>query len=142
VGWRRIGHCSVGNVNVDSQHLAEQFIYILRTVTRIVTRPSVTHPNVDKAVWAKFDHPAIMICERLSYYQNHRFDGVGDIRIPNRRLVFRNHCCSIGLASVIDEETTVGLILRMKSQTQQTLLSTRKNLSRDVQEHGGSGRAG
>ena len=30
----------------------------------------------------------------------------------------------------------------MKSQTRQTLLSTRKNLSRDVQEHGGSGRTG
>ena len=66
-------------VDINSKNLSEQLTCILRAVLRIIPRAAVAHPNIQKAVWPKFDHAAIVVCVRLRNQEQHFFCRAGDV---------------------------------------------------------------
>ncbi len=75
----------VRNVDVDSQHLAEQLLRILRAVRRIVARATVSEANVEVPIGAERKVPAVVIRERLK--DEGRTAGAAPAEIEARRRI-------------------------------------------------------
>ena len=56
---------TVGNADVDAQHLAEQLRRVLRAMAGIVARPAIAEPDVEIPVRTERQVAAVVIRERL-----------------------------------------------------------------------------
>ena len=59
-------------VDVDPQELAEERLEALGTVARVAGAAAVARPDVEVAVGAEGEHPAVVVRERLADPQEHR----------------------------------------------------------------------
>ena len=99
-------------------------------VRRVVRGAAVANTDVQVAIGSsERKHSAVVIgVGRMRNSQDDRLSRVGDIGIDRRNLEFGDHESAgwnggISDVRVEDEEPAVGRVVRMKSQTEKTLLA-------------------
>lgn len=124
-------------VNVHTQNLAQPGLEILSVLLRITAAAAVTQGNVQVAIGAKCELPAVVIRKRLRLTQNreHR------VWIRNVWVVFGNRVAGdLRIAvyvRVIDVEESIVSVIRVESETEQALLAATTHQFMDIQERCG-----
>ena len=114
-------------VDVDAEDLAEQRVDVLGVVAGIIARAAVPLPDVEQAIGAELDRPAVVVGERLGDAQEEPLTRrVRDIRVPGVDSVL-DDVVGVGLpgAGVVDVEPAVARELGVERQAQQALLPAR-----------------
>ena len=121
-------------VDVDAQHLAEQGVGRLRVALRVVGVAAVAHADVEVAVRAELQLPAVVVGVRLGDRQEDGFaERVGAVTVERRHVVPRHDGLS-RTVGVVHEEETVGRVGRVKRGREQTLLAAADDLRGDVEK--------
>ena len=119
-----------GPIDVDSQHLAESALQILRVILRIAARAAVAHPHVEASVGAERELPAVVVGVGL-------FDAK-QLSPPKWRLPcaspILDHACVPAHVGVVDVEEAVRGEVRVERDGEEPLLATRLDESPDVEE--------
>src|SRR6185436_15053008 len=105
---------AVAMIDVDSEYFSKQVVQILSSIARVIRGSSIAHSNVQKPVGSKADHTSIMICERLGDHQQGRLAGIGEIRIAFEGSILGDHRGTVGISSVVHEETPIVLKVRVE----------------------------
>jgi len=115
----RVGH---RRVNVQAEDFAQQDGPVLRVVGGVAGAPAVSNGKVEESVWAELDHAAVVIGGGLGdRQQDLPAGGVGDRRVGRYGVARQHHRTAV--VGVGDEEPSIRLVGRVKSETEQTLLA-------------------
>src|SRR5262245_46286787 len=129
----------VGHVDVDAQHLAEQFRGILRAMVRVVARSAVAKADVEKAVRAEHEVPAVVVRERLADEREARAPAqvearrrIGRERVVRRSQKPRDDGVARSIGEVDEEPPRGGL--RRKDETEQSTFAARDDVVAQIEE--------
>src|SRR4030095_9555328 len=128
-------------VDVDAQDLPQQRRLVLSIAdgaVRFVGAATIAHADVKEAVGTELDCAAVVIGLRLrDRKQNRAGQWIGDVRIERTGQIAGNDRGAIGLARVVDVELAVRCILWMKRESQQSLLTVRRDHPAQIDERCG-----
>ena len=94
-------------IDVDAKDLSQKLVYVLRAIARVISRAAVPGAYVQKAVVSEFEHPAVMICERLIDRQKYDLTCFRFVRICRRRPVLGDHSRAVRTTSVVYKEASI-----------------------------------
>src|SRR5262245_42907272 len=110
-------------VHIDTQDLAEELLRVLRSVVGVVGRATIAQTNIEKTIWTKFDHPAVVIGKRLRDGEENRFLSIRHIPIAGRDVIFRNHRRAVRLTRIVHKKASIVREPRMKREPEQSSLT-------------------
>jgi len=125
---RRVGR-KIVIVDVDPEDLAEQDVEILGVAIGVVGPSPIANGNIEITVRAKGETAAIVVGEDRVRYRDDRADrcGIGEGRIAARPGIFANLDVARRLCQE-NEETAVGRIVRMESESEDAALAATREL--------------
>lgn len=112
-------------VDIDAKHFPQECRRILSVPEWIVGRTAVTHSDVEHAVGAEGDSPAVMVGERLGDLENWTFAARIDLIVTGPETPFGDDGLKAGLSGgVVEIETTVFSKPWMKSEAKEAEFSS------------------
>ena len=124
-------------VNVHTQDLAQPGLEILSVLLRVAAAAAVAQSDVQVAIRAKGDLPAVVVGKRLRLSQDRVSRiGIADVWILRRNCVASHHGVA-RVVRVIDVEEAVIGVVGVESQAEQALLAATAHQVGDIQERGG-----
>jgi hypothetical protein len=100
----------------------------LRIVGRIVRAAAVTDSDVEVAITAERQHPAVVIrCTGVGNYQDPPFSRSRDIRSRRRREILSHDERTNRILRVEDEQPAIRAVKRMERKTEQATLASREH---------------
>jgi len=114
---------------------------ILSVLLRVTAAAAVAQSDVQVAIRAKGELPAVVVGKRLRLSQDRVSRiGIGDVWILRRNCVASHHGVA-RVVRVIDVEESVSGVARVESQAEQALLATTAHQVGDIKERGRQDRA-
>src|SRR6185369_9145673 len=134
VGRRCILNCAVRMIDVQAEYLSQQHVYVLSVVRRVIGRAAVTRARIQVSVRAKCNRAAVVI--GVHWMRNRDDYSLSGIRYIGIRgdIIFGDLDCAVGLPCIVDEESAVVLIERVKSKPEQSAFAARENSGGDIEE--------
>ena len=127
-----LGHA----VHVDPEKRSEGGVQPLPSVHGVVAGAAVAERDVEVAVGAEGDLPAVVVGERLGHLQEHPLaGGVGREGVARGPRQLGDHAAPVRARGVVHEDAAVGLVVRVEREPEQAALAARPHAVVEVHEH-------